>query len=43
MTGQTLWGPLMAASLMALTPIIILLLYAQKYFMEGIKTSGIKG
>jgi multiple sugar transport system permease protein len=43
MTGQTLWGPLMAASLMALTPIILLLLYAQKYFMEGIKTSGIKG
>lgn len=43
MTGQTLWGPLMAASLMALAPILILLLYAQKYFMDGIKTSGIKG
>jgi multiple sugar transport system permease protein len=43
MTGQTLWGPLMAASLMALAPILVLLLFAQKYFMEGIKTSGIKG
>lgn len=43
MTGETLWGPLMAASCMALIPIIALLLYAQKYFMEGIKLGGIKG
>jgi multiple sugar transport system permease protein len=43
MTGQVLWGPLMAASFMALIPIIVLLLYVQKYFVEGIKTTGIKG
>lgn len=43
MTGQVLWGPLMAASFMALLPIIVLLLYVQKYFVEGIKTTGIKG
>lgn len=43
MTGQVLWGPLMAASFMALVPIIALLLYVQKYFVEGIKTTGIKG
>lgn len=43
MTGETLWGPLMAASCMALIPIIALLLYAQKYFMEGVKLGGIKG
>lgn len=43
MTGETLWGPLMAASFMALIPVIILLLYAQKYFMEGVKMGGIKG
>ena len=43
MTGETLWGPLMAASFMALIPVIALLLYAQKYFMEGVKMSGVKG
>lgn len=43
MTGETLWGPLMAASFLALIPVIVLLLYAQKYFMEGVKMGGIKG
>ena len=43
MTGETLCGPLMAASFMALIPVIALLLYAQKYFMEGVKMSGVKG
>lgn len=43
MTGEVLWGPLMAASFVALLPIIALLLYAQKYFVEGVKMSGIKG
>lgn len=43
MTGETLWGPLMAASFMVLIPVIALLLYAQKYFMEGVKMSGVKG
>ncbi len=43
MTGEVLWGPLMAASFVALLPIIMLLLYAQKYFVEGVKMSGIKG
>lgn len=43
MTGETLWGPLMAASFMVLIPILFLLLFAQKYFTEGIKMGGIKG
>lgn len=43
MTGEVLWGPLMAASFVALLPIIILLLYAQKYFVEGVKMTGVKG
>ena len=43
MTGETLWGPLMAASFMALSPVIAVLRYAQKYFMEGVKMSGVKG
>lgn len=43
MTGEVLWGPLMAASFIALLPIIFILLFAQKYFVDGIKVSGIKG
>ena len=43
MTGEVLWGPLMAASFVALLPIIALLLYAQRYFVEGVKMSGVKG
>jgi multiple sugar transport system permease protein len=33
----------MAASFVALVPILAILLYAQKYFIEGVKMSGIKG
>lgn len=43
LSGEILWGPLMAASFIALVPIIAILLYAQKYFVEGVKMSGIKG
>lgn len=43
MTGETLWGPLMAASFMVLIPVILLLLFAQRYFMDGIQVGGIKG
>ncbi|WP_413377278.1 carbohydrate ABC transporter permease [Alkalihalobacillus sp. 1P02AB] len=43
MTGETLWGPLMAASFLALLPVILFLLFAQRYFTDGIKMSGIKG
>lgn len=43
MTGETLWGPLMAASLLILIPIFLIFLFAQKYFVEGVKMTGIKG
>jgi multiple sugar transport system permease protein len=43
LSGEILWGPLMAASFVALVPILAILLYAQKYFIEGVKMSGIKG
>lgn len=43
MTGETLWGPLMAASFLVLIPVILLLLFAQRYFMDGIQVGGIKG
>jgi multiple sugar transport system permease protein len=41
--GQVPYNALMAASLMALAPIVILFFFAQKYFVEGVKMSGIKG
>jgi len=37
------WTLLMAASAMAIVPIIIIFLFAQKFFIEGIKLEGIKG
>lgn len=37
------WGLLMAASCVSIVPVIILYIFAQKYFTEGIVMSGIKG
>ncbi len=37
------WGKLMAMSFVAVLPLIILFFAAQKYFVEGIATSGMKG
>ena len=37
------WGKLMAVSFIAVIPLIILFFAAQKYFVEGIVTSGLKG
>jgi multiple sugar transport system permease protein len=39
----TNWTLLMAASLMVLVPILIVFIFNQRYFVEGIKLSGIKG
>jgi multiple sugar transport system permease protein len=39
----TRWGMLMAASTVATLPIIILFFFAQKTFIQGISTTGIKG
>jgi multiple sugar transport system permease protein len=36
------WTSLMAAATMFMIPIVVLFLFAQKYFIEGISTSGIK-
>jgi len=41
--GQVPYNALMAASLIALAPIILLFFFAQKYFVNGIKMSGLKG
>ena len=40
---STDWGMLMAASTMAVVPSLIIFLFAQRYFIQGIATSGLKG
>ncbi|MEG1775458.1 MAG: carbohydrate ABC transporter permease [Clostridia bacterium] len=37
------WGPLMAASAIFTIPVIVLFFFAQKYFIEGITITGVKG
>lgn len=37
------WGPLMAGSILALLPVLIVFFAAQRHFVEGVKLSGIKG
>lgn len=37
------WGPMMAASLLIILPLIILFFIGQKYFVQGIATTGGKG
>ena len=37
------WGLLMAGSLLAVLPVIIVFIFAQRFFVEGIKLTGIKG
>lgn len=42
--GATLdLGPMMAVSLVSILPIMILYIFAQKYFVQGIVTTGLKG
>jgi multiple sugar transport system permease protein len=40
---QVQWNLTMAATLLVMLPVVILFLFAQKSFMEGIKLSGVKG
>lgn len=37
------WGPLMAATLVVTLPVLIMFALGQKYFVEGIATTGMKG
>jgi multiple sugar transport system permease protein len=37
------WGLLMAAATVAIVPVVVLYLLAQRYFVEGITLSGLKG
>ncbi|MDQ0091551.1 multiple sugar transport system permease protein [Paenibacillus anaericanus] len=42
-TGESAWGPMFAMSVLSLVPSLILFFSMQKYFVEGIATTGIKG
>jgi len=39
----TEWGQVFAASLVALIPVVIIFIFFQRYFIQGISTTGIKG
>lgn len=41
--GGTAWNLLMAASLVAMLPCIVLFFLAQRYFVQGVVISGVKG
>ena len=38
-----LWGPMMAASAASVVPVLAVYLLAQRYFIEGITLTGMKG
>jgi multiple sugar transport system permease protein len=40
--GGTPWNLLMAASAMVILPIVVVFFFAQKLFIQGIATSGLK-
>lgn len=40
---QTLWPEVMAGSMVLILPILIVYIFAQRYFIEGLSRSGIKG
>lgn len=42
-TGVVTWGPMFAMSILSVIPCFIIFLTAQKYFVEGISTTGLKG
>ena len=37
------WGPLLAASLVSIVPIIAVFVFLQRYFMSGLTGGGVKG
>ena len=41
--AQVQWDKVMAMSLISILPLIVMFFAAQKYFVEGISTTGLKG
>jgi multiple sugar transport system permease protein len=42
-SGSSQWGPMLAMSFLSLLPIFLIFLFCQKYFVQGIATTGLKG
>jgi multiple sugar transport system permease protein len=42
-SSMTAWGPLLAMSTLSLVPVFFIFLFFQKYLVEGIATTGLKG
>jgi ABC-type glycerol-3-phosphate transport system permease component len=41
--GMTMWNHIMAVSAIMVTPMVLVYFFAQKYFIQGVVVSGIKG
>jgi len=41
--GGTVWNELMAASIFSMLPLLLVFLFAQKFFVKGIASAGLKG
>jgi multiple sugar transport system permease protein len=42
-TGESAWGPMFAMSILSLVPVFVVFLTSQRFLIEGIATTGIKG
>ncbi len=42
-SGDLPWNQVMAMSVLTIVPCVLLFFFAQKHFVEGIATTGIKG
>jgi multiple sugar transport system permease protein len=42
-SGMTDWGAIFAMSSLSLVPVFVIFILFQKYIVEGISTSGLKG
>ncbi|RAV12495.1 carbohydrate ABC transporter permease [Paenibacillus contaminans] len=42
-SGKNEWGPMLAMSVLSLLPSFVIFMTCQKYFVQGIATSGLKG
>lgn len=42
-TGKTNWGAMFSVSFLSIVPLLLIFFFAQKHFVEGISTTGLKG
>jgi ABC-type glycerol-3-phosphate transport system permease component len=40
---QTFWPQVMAGSMIVILPILVIYIFAQRYFIEGVASTGVKG